>query len=222
VAWPLIILGGGLSGLAAGIRHARFGQPTLILEKHIRPGGLNSYYHRQGMLFETGLHAMTNFAPAGVKNLPLNRLFRQLKLSRKSFETHEQIGSEIIFPQVSLRFSNDFSELRGDISRKFPDSAAGFDRLTELVRAYDPFQVRPWVSARRQISEFISDQLLVDMLLCPLMIYGNSQEHDMDLGQFVIMFQAVFLEGFFRPGGTMKDFLDLLLKHYQELGGEIR
>ena len=91
--YQLIIIGGGLSGLASGIRSARFGKKTLIVEQHNLPGGLNSYYFRQGYLLETGLHAMTNFAPRGEKHAPLNRLFRQLKLSRKSFVTHEQLGS---------------------------------------------------------------------------------------------------------------------------------
>ncbi|MCI5161022.1 MAG: FAD-dependent oxidoreductase, partial [Candidatus Electrothrix sp. AX5] len=102
--YQLIIIGGGLSGLAAGIRSARFGQKTLIVEGHSLPGGLNSYYYRQGYLLETGLHAMTNFAAQGSKHAPLNRLFRQLKLSRKKFITHEQLGSEVIFPQASLQF----------------------------------------------------------------------------------------------------------------------
>ena len=39
----LVIIGGGLSGIAAGIRAARFGLDTLILEQHTIPGGLNSY-----------------------------------------------------------------------------------------------------------------------------------------------------------------------------------
>ena len=60
------------------------------------------------------------------------------------------------------------------------------------------------------------------MLLLPLMVYGNSEEFDMNLGQFVIMFRAIFLEGFFRPEQTIKELLDLLLEHYRELGGEIR
>ena len=80
--YQLIIIGGGLSGLAAGIRAARFGQKTLILEQHSLPGGLNSYYVRQGRLLETGLHAMTNCAAPRDKHAPLNRLFRQLGLSR--------------------------------------------------------------------------------------------------------------------------------------------
>ena len=91
-----------MSGIAAGIRFARFGQKVLILEKHSVPGGLNSYYYRKGVLFETGLHAMTNYAVAGDRHAPLNRLFRQLKLSRKRFATHEQFTSEILFPDRNL------------------------------------------------------------------------------------------------------------------------
>ncbi len=89
--YQLVIIGGGLSGLAAGIRAARFGLKTLIVEQHFRAGGLNSYYSRKGFLLETGLHAMTNFAPVGEKRAPLNRLFRQLKFSRKKFVTREQL-----------------------------------------------------------------------------------------------------------------------------------
>lgn len=211
-----------MSGLAAAIRLARFGRRTLILEKHTRPGGLNSFYYRHGLLFETGLHALTNYAGPEDRSAPLNRLFRQLKLSRKSFQTHQQIGSEIRFPNQRLRFTNDFSCLHDEITLKFPGSASGFARLTEFVKGYDPFNKQPWRSARLTLSTFIPDPLLIEMLLCPLMIYGNSQEDDMDLAQFVIMFQAVFLEGFFRPMGTIRDFLDLLLTHYQALGGEIR
>lgn len=222
MTYPLIILGGGMSGLAAAIRFARFGDRCLILEKHTRPGGLNSYYHRHGLLFETGLHAMTNFAAPENKRAPINRLFRQLKLSRKKFNTHQQIGSEIIFPSCSLRFTNDFTLLRKNVCEQFPVSSEGFLVLAEYIEKFDAFAVRPWVSARQELKKYIKDQLLIEMLLCPLMIYGNSEEHDMDFSQFVIMFQAIYFEGFFRPEGTIKDFLEMLLEHYKKMGGEIR
>jgi phytoene dehydrogenase-like protein len=54
------------------------------------------------------------------------------------------------------------------------------------------------------------------------MYYGSSIENDMDLGQFVIMFRSIFQEGMFRPQGTIKDFLHLLLNHYLHFGGKIR
>lgn len=211
-----------MSGIAAGIRAARFGLKTLILEQHNLPGGLNSYYLRQGRLLETGLHAMTNFAPPGAKKAPLNRLFRQLHLSRRQFEAHEQLGSEVRFAGRTLRFTNDIAMLEEAIACEFPEAIDQFRRLRLTIAAYDPFAAVPWRSARRFLAEHLRHPLLADMLLLPLMIYGNAEEHDMDLGQFVIMFRAIFEEGLFRPGGTMREFLDLLVQRFRDFGGELR
>ncbi len=220
---PLIIIGGGLSGLAAAIRFARFEPGVLILEKHSRIGGLNSYYYRNKRLIETGLHAITNFAAPHEKSAPLNRLFRQLKLKRSQLNTHEQIESEIRFMgRESLRFSNNFDLFYNEIARKFPLSLNGFTQLLDLIRSYDPFKPAPYQSARNVLDEHLNNILLTDMILCPLMYYGSSIQNDMDFGQFVIMFRAIFIEGFFRPEGTIKDFLDLLKKHLETFDGQIR
>ncbi len=220
---PLLIIGGGLSGLAAALRFARFIPDVLILEQHSRLGGLNSYYYRNKRLFETGLHAITNYANPKDKKAPLNRLLRQLKIKRKELDLHEQVHSEILFQgQESLRFSNDFSLFCREIELKFPSSYAGFTELLTLIDAYDPFAPADFISARKVIQDKLHNDLLTDMLLCPLMYYGSSIENDMDLGQFVIMFRAIFLEGMFRPGGTIKDLLDLLENHYKGYGGKVR
>lgn len=220
--YQLIIIGGGLSGIAAGIRAARFGRKTLILEQHSLPGGLNSYYFRQGQLLETGLHAMTNCAAPGDKRAPLNRLFRQLQLSRKQFVLHEQLGSEIRFSGRTLAFTNDCRVLEEEIAREFPAAIDRFRLLRQEILQYDPFQPGPWRSARQFLADRLGVPLLEDILLLPLMIYGNAEEHDMDLGQFVIMFRAVFEEGFFRPSGTMREFLELLVNQYHGFGGVMR
>jgi phytoene dehydrogenase-like protein len=60
------------------------------------------------------------------------------------------------------------------------------------------------------------------MLFCPLSFYGSSIENDMDWSQFVIMFRAIFLEGMFRPQGTIRDFLHTLLQRYQSFNGALR
>ena len=220
---PLLIIGGGLSGLAAALRFARFIPDVLILEQHSRLGGLNSYYYRNKRLFETGLHAITNYANPKDKKAPLNRLLRQLKVKRKELDLHEQIHSEILFQgQESLRFSNDFSLFCNEIELKFPSSYTGFTELLGVIEAYDPFAPADFISARKVIHDKLQNDLLTDMLLCPLMYYGSSVENDMDLGQFVIMFRAIFQEGMFRPGGTIKDLLDLLENHYNGYGGKIR
>jgi len=223
VTYPVVIIGAGLSGLAAGIRCARFDKKVLILEKHSKIGGLNSYYHRDGMLFETGLHAITNFASPGDRHAPLNRLLRQLKLARHQLVVHEQISSEILFPHYgSLIFSNNFTQLKDEISRLFPGVVDRFTRLVKEIDSFDAFKPQPWISTRDRLFNTLGDEQLMDFLLCPLMFYGSAEEDDMDFGQFVILFRSIFQEGMFRPGGTIKDFLDLLLNHYRSFGGQIR
>ena len=165
---------------------------------------------------------MTNFAPASDKRAPLNRLFRQLKLSRKRFLTRPQHGSEIRFPGRCLRFSNDLSVLTAEVAREFPDVIDRFRALLDTAESFDPFTPAPWRSARAFLHQALSCPELERMLLLPLMVYGNAEEHDMDLAQFMIMFRALFLEGFFRPEQTIREFLDMLVGHYEQFGGEIR
>ncbi len=220
---PLLVIGGGLSGLAAAIRASRFLPQVLLLEKHSRLGGLNSYFYRNKHLFETGLHAITNYAPPGDKQAPLNRLLRQLKLRREQLSFCQQFESEIVFSNAArLSFSNDPHLLVENVHATFPNTAQRFDHLLKFVSEYDPFKPAPFRSARGVISELLQDHLLVEMLFCPLMFYGSCREHDMDLGQFVIMFRSIFLEGLFRPAGTIKDIIELLQSHLIGLGGAIR
>lgn len=220
---PCIVIGGGLSGLAAAIRLARFSPEILLLEQHSRLGGLNSYYYRNNTLLETGLHAITNYAEPDDKRAPLNRLLRQLKISRKTLSFHQQRGSEVNFlERQNLIFSNDFNLLKNEIHTKFPRASENFVRLCSLLETFDPFVPAPFRSAKAFLLEILHDALLVEMLMCPLMYYGSSIENDMDLCQFAIMFQAIYREGFFRPGGSIKDFLGILADHLRSLGGTIR
>ena len=218
-----VVIGGGLSGLAAAIRLARFLPEVTLVEQHSRIGGLNSYYYRHKRLFETGLHAITNYADPADKKAPLNRLFRQLKLKRSLFDFCEQKTSEVIFTDNdSLLFSNDFSLLCDQVNEKFPGSAGGFEKLVGFLESFDPFEVRPFTSTQAFLNDKLGDKLLSDMLLCPLMYYGSSVENDMDLSQFAIMFNAIFKEGMFRPAESIEVFLTTLEEHFKGLGGTVR
>ena len=55
--YDTIIIGAGMSGLAAGIRLAHFDQRVCILERHYTIGGLNSFYRLGGRDYDVGLHA---------------------------------------------------------------------------------------------------------------------------------------------------------------------
>lgn len=221
--YDAIIIGAGMSGLAAGIRLGYFDRKVLILEAHSVPGGLNSYYFRGGRCFDVGLHAVTNFADPSRKSAPMSKLLRQLRLRPHDFALCQQISSEVRFAGTSLVFTNDFDTLTREIQRVFPRERAGFESLVREIMDHDEVSLDAApASAREVVGRHIANPMLADMILCPLMYYGNASEDDMDFSQFVIMFKSIFLEGFSRPRGGVKGILDRLVGHYENHGGEIR
>jgi len=223
--YDTIIIGAGMSGLAAGIRLAHFDQRVCILERHYTIGGLNSFYRMGGRDYDVGLHAMTNFARKGTKKGPLPKLIRQLRFRWEDFKLAEQVGSSIRFTDVSLDFTNDIQLLESEIAKHFPEQIDGFRSLCDSLLDYSdmdggaPNFMR---SAREVMAEHLSEPLLIEMLICPLMWYGNARENDMDFGQFCIMFRACYLEGFGRPFKGVRVILKTLVRRFRGLGGELK
>jgi phytoene dehydrogenase-like protein len=221
--YDTIIIGAGMSGLAAGIRLAHFDQRVCILEKHTTIGGLNSFYRLRGRNYDVGLHAVTNVTQKGTKKGPLARLLRQLRMKWDDFGLRPQVGSEIAFPSARLRFDNDLETLRGEVRRTFPTQIDNFDRLVREVIDYDDVDAfHGNISAREIVGSIITDPLLVEMLFCPLLFYGSARENDVDWGQFSIMFRSIFMEGLGRPEAGVRLILKHLVKRFRSLGGELK
>ena len=220
--YDVAIIGAGMSGLTAGIRAAHFGKRVVILEQHNAPGGLNSFYAKDGRKYDVGLHAMTNYVGPGEKRAIFSKLLRQLRIDRASLDLIEQRESRIAFSatKTDLRFSNDESLLESEVERVFPSQIDGFRRLSRTIKAFPDSELeRPFRSARQWIRGFVSEPLLEDMIFCPLMYYGSAVEEDMDVGQFVVMFRSIFHEGFARPVEGIRVLMRVLLDRYRKLGG---
>lgn len=221
--YDTILIGAGMSGLAAGIRLAQFDQRVLVLERHYLWGGLNSFYKRAGRRFDVGLHALTNYVPKGTRGRPLTKLLRQLRLRHDELRLAPQSYSAIRFPGAELRFANDFGLLREDVAARFPHQVDAFERLVRMVDEYDAFNPPDTaLGARAVLADLFDDPLLIEMLMCPACFYGSAREGDIDWYQFVILFRSLYQEGFARPEGGIKPLLDLLVNRYRELGGELR
>ncbi|MBK1879969.1 phytoene desaturase family protein [Pelagicoccus mobilis] len=218
--YDVAIIGAGMSGLTAGIRAAHFGKKTIILEQHNAPGGLNSFYAKDGRKYDVGLHAMTNFVSPKERRAVFNKILRQLRINRADLDLIEQKSSRIAFPGTNLRFSNDEALLESEVEAAFPGQIDGFKRLSETIRDYPDSDLElPYRSTREWIKQFISDPFLEEMIFCPLMYYGSAVEDDMDVGQFVIMFRSIFHEGFSRPVEGIRLLIRVVLQRYRELGG---
>jgi phytoene dehydrogenase-like protein len=221
--YDTIIIGAGMSGLAAGVRLAHFGRRVCILERHSAIGGLNSFYQQRGRTYDVGLHAITNYTPKGTRTGPLAKLFRQLRVAWEDWALVPQLGSAIIFPNAILRFSNDFGLLESEVRWRFPRQTDNFRRLVASLHDYGQFgQSGADRSARKVVAETIDDPLLAEMIFCPILFYGGAREHDIEFDQFSILFRSIFLEGLARPLAGIQRILKMLAGRFKEHGGELR
>ncbi len=218
-----IIIGAGMSGLAAGIRLAYFGQRVCVLERHYAVGGLNSYYRLGRRNYDVGLHAVTNYRPKGDKRGPLARLLRQLRMVCDDFSLVPQMGSRIAFPGASLEFNNDAALLEDQVRHEFPAQIDNFRKLQTEILDYNGLESpAARASAREVVGRTITDPLLAEMLFCPIMLYGSASEQDMEFGQFSILFRSIFQEGLARPLAGIRLILKKLVQKFKLLGGELR
>ena len=223
LAYDTIIIGAGLSGLAAGTRLAYFDKKVCVVEKHWTIGGLNSFYRLRKRDHDVGLHAVTNYAAPGTKTGPLSKLLRQLRLRWDDFALCPQIESSIVFPGRTLRFTNELAFFEQQIADVFPAQTDNFQRLLQRINAHDELHLSDeTASARAILNEYLSDRVLIDMLFCPLMFYGSPTPSDMDFSQFVIMFKAIFEQGFARPMNGVRLIMKNLVKQFRESGGELK
>lgn len=223
MTYDTLIIGAGMSGLAAGIRLAYYDRSVCILERHTTIGGLNSFYRLRERNHDVGLHAVTNYAAPGTRTGPLAKLLKQLRLRWDDFDLSPQCGSAVVFPGRRLDFHNDFDDFVNEVCEQFPGEADRFRKLVERILTFDELNLQQAPqSARAVLGEMLRDPLLIDMLFCPLMFYGSAQPHDMDFNQFVIMFKSIFKEGFGRPFEGVRQILKTLTRHFKSLGGELK
>jgi phytoene dehydrogenase-like protein len=218
-----IIIGAGMSGLAAGIRLSRLDRHPIVLERHAIWGGLNSFYSIGGRKFDVGLHALTNHAPPEATGSLLGKLLRRLGIDHADLALGEQGFSQILFPGLRLTFTNEVHHLEEEVARLFPAEKDRFAKLIGVIRetkaGNDDAAV---VSGRRVLGEMLGEAQLIEMLLLPTCYYGSATEDDIDWGLFTVLFRSIFIEGLARPAGGIRPLLKLLVKCLKAAGGEIR
>ena len=221
-SYDTVVIGAGLSGLAASIRLSLMGQSVCLLEKHSKTGGLNSYFARGKRPFDTGLHALTNYASKKNRSGPLGIIFKQLRLNKENIPLSPQIQSRIIFPQTDLLFTNNPDDLLNEIENKFPRQKDNFHQLISNLPSYEEIAAMPMNPSRTILKKTITDPLLLNMLIFPVFSYGNPWEDDMDYPRFCILFRSIYMEGLARPLGGIRTLLRVLEKKLSDTGGELR
>ena len=221
--YDAVIIGAGMSGLAAAVRLSMYGQKVLLLERHNAAGGLNSFYARGARKYDVGLHALTNWVPEGVKGAPLVKLMRQLRIRREELDLCPQIGSRVTMAGKNLRINNNFNDLVADVADAFPQHVDRFRAFDEMLTGMDETALEAsGGSARALLDEKLGNPLLRDMMLLPTCFYGSAIEDDIEISQFAVMWRSLFKEGFARPFIGVRQVVRLLLDRCREHNVERR
>ena len=199
--YDTLIIGAGMSGLAAGIRLAHFGQRVCILERHSAIGGLNSFYRQRGRTIDVGLHAVTNYSPKGARTGPLARAAAPVApgLGRMGLGAATRLGDRVPRRHAAVLERLRAARIGGAAAfspadRQFPPPG-GPICTTTIISA----NRRASRSAREVVAGIIDDPLLVEMIFCPILFYGSARSTTSPFDQFSILFRSIFLEGLARP-----------------------
>ncbi len=227
-----IIIGSGVSGMAAGIIQAREGEKVVVLEQHTIPGGLTQTYKRRGLTFPTGVHRLGSLAP----NQPLWYYFNYLglldkldlvPLSPTCFEkfhfpdrTYEiPMGHDAFEQQLIL----DFPDQRKSICQYFKD----LKKIISGINLYDPK-----VSPEKDLSLEYTGSL--DHYFATIGIHGrlksllcaNSPLHGLSSSECPVLTHFLisdsYLNSSFRINEAKTPFAEALVKSLEAQGGKIR
>ena len=88
--WDLIVVGGGISGLAAAYEAKKRGRRVLVLERSGHCGGAVRTQHRDGCLLEEGAESLLSIKPAA------RQLCEELGMAEDLIGTQSQYGGALV------------------------------------------------------------------------------------------------------------------------------
>lgn len=123
MAERVLIVGGGIAGLTAGIYAAKAGHAVTILEKNEKCGGLVNSFVRDGFLFDGGTRALEGFLFPLLKDIGLNMEYIRTPVSLGIEDTIIRVENEA-----------DIDAYRHILERLYPNS------LNEIARIFKPIK----------------------------------------------------------------------------------
>ncbi len=142
----VVVVGGGISGLSAGILLAGQGLRVTVLEQHTVPGGYLQSFRRNGVRFEVGFHQMGACQPGEIfaRYLKVLGVYDDLVLlpyrDDALFQVVLEDGRHLDVPRGKDRIAE-------AMKRQAPPDAAGVDRVLAEIKAC--VGASPWLNLDR-------------------------------------------------------------------------
>jgi phytoene dehydrogenase-like protein len=134
----VVIIGGGIAGLCAGVYAQKCGYQAEVLEMHDIAGGLATSWRRHGYTFETCLHWFVGSKPGGDMHPQWEEVFDIEELQFIDPVEFMRIESE---DGETLRIPTNVDQLEVELLRRAPQDEVEIKRLTNAIRSLSKFKI---------------------------------------------------------------------------------
>jgi all-trans-retinol 13,14-reductase len=125
-----IIIGSGIAALSLAGCLAEFGQTSLILEKHHKPGGFtHSFKRKKGYQWDVGVHYVGGLA----ENRRANKIFKFLSDGELEWEYMGDVYDVIRIGNENYEFVSGKKKHIAKIKSYFPNEHEAIDKYFELI-----------------------------------------------------------------------------------------
>jgi len=229
--YDTIIIGSGISGMAAGIVLAKEGEQTLVLEQHSIAGGMTQTYSRKGKIFPTGVHRLGSLNPGQ----PLWYFFTYLDIMEKLdlVELSDDCFEKIFFPSKNYSIPSGHDNYQRKLIEFFPDQeksiATYFSDLKHVISnigMYDP-SVVPQKDLSLNYSGPLKEYLVSIGISGRLksLLTANSPFYGLSSGQCPLLTHFIvsnsYLNSSFRINEKKTPFSKTLATSFESKGGKI-
>jgi prolycopene isomerase len=240
--YSLIIIGGGITGLSAGITWAKNNDthksPVLIVEKNPIVGGMVTSFKRKGFLFDTAQLIPDSNDLLEYLGISID-LKKFINYYARIFLVDPKAGrvKKIVIPTSLKEFQGKLTQLYPDqesqINKFFTYSTAMFNELFDLKVEMKPidymkalFKCRKVIAnAGKTFKEYLNsfkftNQELIDVFDVFAAFSGTPSERVVALMTVGALIAS--LSGAYRPLGGFIHFPMKMKKRFEELGGEVK
>ncbi|MBR1631016.1 MAG: NAD(P)/FAD-dependent oxidoreductase, partial [Paludibacteraceae bacterium] len=238
----IVIVGGGISGLTAGIYAQKNGFDSIILEKHAIAGGECTGWDRQGFHIDNCIHWMTG-------TLPTKQLHRV-------WEEVGALGPDIplIQNEAFMRIDGrdgrqihvwrDINRLESELLESFPEDRREIRRLIKAIRGYQDIEV----FSEKPFERFTLKDNLKALWSLRRVIRPHIRYSKISVRQYIRLFHSPLLRDVIRsylpetyyveailymyatfasgngdlPAGGSLQMAERMVRRYEQLGGQLR
>lgn len=240
MADPVVVIGGGLGGLSAGVALARKGHSVVLLEKEPHVGGYAIAFQRAGYTFDLALHV----APSGGPGEEFDRLAKGLGLDGLAFIRLPE-SFRVFLKEGEFQVPNNYEGLFERLGEAFPAERDGlaafrrnlegharvysrlFDATVPKWRSVPPFLPRLPLFLRhttlpvdRYAARFLRDRRVLSILFQCSAFMGVPPSEFPTI-TFMMMFHLLFTQGIYTIQGGGQSLTSALERRFRALGGKV-